>query len=548
MLSKFDPVIQKHVKRIKDKETHVHYLGHRIQDELIEIMANEVRKSIINLIKKHRYYSVIIDCTPDISHQEQVSLVFRIVNMHWDKLTEPSIQELFMDFVNIHSTSGLSLSNLLISKLAEYEIPLSDCRGQGYDNGSNMVGEYQGVQSRIRAQNQRAFFAPCAAHKLNLLLCDVSQSCIRAISFFGMIERVYTLFSASTKRWDILKKHCSIVLKKWTATRWESRYKCVKAIRDQLPEVLNALEEIAECSNDPKSVSEAKSIIDELMSFEFVLSLVIWHDILGQVKIVNRILQDPKMDLDASASSLGSLITFLEKYRTNGFENAKLVGIEIVESIGGTANFKEKRPRKKKKMFNYESNDEYTISSEEEFRRDYFLILIDRATEALRVRFEYQSTFNSNFGFLYRIGKLKHQNDDFIKNCCNDLQNVLSEGNSRDINGADLYMELLIFRSIVDENATPLQALSFLKNVSSSFPNIEVAIRIMLTIPVTSAGAERSFSKLKLIKNYLRSNLSQHKLSDLALISIEHSIADSLSYNETIDQFASKKIRKKIFK
>jgi len=32
----------------------------------------------------------------------------------------------------------------------------------------------------------------------------------------------------------------------------------------------------------------------------------------------------------------------------------------------------------------------------------------------------------------------------------------------------------------------------------------------MLTIPVTSAGAELSFSKLKLIENYLRSNLSQH--------------------------------------
>ncbi|KAF0749969.1 zinc finger MYM-type protein 1-like, partial [Aphis craccivora] len=40
------------------------------------------------------------------------------------------------------------------------------------------------------------------------------------------------------------------------------------------------------------------------------------------------------------------------------------------------------------------------------------------------------------------------------------------------------------------------------------------------------------------IKNYLISNLSQHKLSDLALISIEHSIADSLSYNETINLFA----------
>lgn len=68
-----------------------------------------------------------------------------------------------------------------------------------------------------------------------------------------------------------------------------------------------------------------------------------------------------------------------------------------------------KKDQERKKIFDYESNDEYRISSEEAFRRDYFLILIDRATEALKVRFEYQSTFNSNFGFLYRIGKLKHQ-------------------------------------------------------------------------------------------------------------------------------------------
>lgn len=72
-------------------------------------------------------------------------------------------------------------------------------------------------------------------------------------------------------------------------------------------------------------------------------------------------------------------------------------------------------------------------------------------------------------------------------------------------------MELLIFRNIIDENLTPLQAYAFFKNVSSSFLNVELAIRIMLIIPVTSAGAERTFSKLKLVKNYLRSTLSQNK-------------------------------------
>ena len=40
--------------------------------------------------------------------------------------------------------------------------------------------------------------------------------------------------------------------------------------------------------------------------------------------------------------------------------------------------------------------------------------------------------------------------------------------------------------------------------LNSIFPNVCVALRIFLTIPATVASAERSFSKLKLIKNYLR--------------------------------------------
>ena len=35
-----------------------------------------------------------------------------------------------------------------------------------------------------------------------------------------------------------------------------------------------------------------------------------------------------------------------------------------------------------------------------------------------------------------------------------------------------------------------------------------IAYRILLTIPVIVASAERSFSKLKLIKSYLRSTMS----------------------------------------
>ncbi len=74
-----------------------------------------------------------------------------------------------------------------------------------------------------------------------------------------------------------------------------------------------------------------------------------------------------------------------------------------------------------------------------------------------------------------------------------------------------------------------------------------VAYRILLTIPVTVASAERSFSKLKLIKTYLRTTMSQERLSGLAMISIENEFLDGLNYDELIEEFASKNERRSVF-
>jgi hypothetical protein len=69
-----------------------------------------------------------------------------------------------------------------------------------------------------------------------------------------------------------------------------------------------------------------------------------------------------------------------------------------------------------------------------------------------------------------------------------------------------------------------------------------------LTIPVTVASAERSFSKLKLIKSYLRSTMSQERLNGLAILSIEKKLLENLEYKNLISNFASQKARRLIFK
>jgi hypothetical protein len=72
------------------------------------------------------------------------------------------------------------------------------------------------------------------------------------------------------------------------------------------------------------------------------------------------------------------------------------------------------------------------------------------------------------------------------------------------------------------------------------FPNICVSLRILLITPTTVASAERSFSKLKLVKNYLRSSMSQDHLVDLARLSIESEIARKIYFANVITR--SKKV------
>ena len=69
-----------------------------------------------------------------------------------------------------------------------------------------------------------------------------------------------------------------------------------------------------------------------------------------------------------------------------------------------------------------------------------------------------------------------------------------------------------------------------------------------MAVPVTVTAAERSFFKLKMIKNFLRNSMSQERLSDLALLSVENGQAKYFDFRKVIQQFASAKARRKNFK
>ena len=87
------------------------------------------------------------------------------------------------------------------------------------------------------------------------------------------------------------------------------------------------------------------------------------------------------------------------------------------------------------------------------------------------------------------------------------------------------------------QNDKPIDILNCIKRINS-FPNAYITYRIMLTILVLVVSAERSFSKLKIIKIYLRSTMSQESLNGLVILSIEKEILNEINYHNLINNFA----------
>nr|CAH7759852.1 unnamed protein product [Callosobruchus chinensis] len=83
-------------------------------------------------------------------------------------------------------------------------------------------------------------------------------------------------------------------------------------------------------------------------------------------------------------------------------------------------------------------------------------------------------------------------------------------------------------------------------SLASSFPEVITACFLFLTLPVTTATAERSFSKLKLIKNYLRTSRGQERLSDISLLSmVEAETLEKLKSSSAINDLGNKSVCRK---
>ena len=86
-----------------------------------------------------KYYSILLDATPDVSHDEQHSFVIRYLCLCNG---EYEVKERFLGFISDTSKTGIDISAMALEFMKANHLPILDCRGQGYDNATNMSGRF----------------------------------------------------------------------------------------------------------------------------------------------------------------------------------------------------------------------------------------------------------------------------------------------------------------------------------------------------------------------------------------------------------------------
>lgn len=441
LLANYDPVLNEHLNKIrhfqeKGDRMQVHYLSHDIQNEFISLCAAEVTKKILEEREKARYYSVIVDATPDSAHVEQTVILIRYVNLTEQVENQQyQVEERLLCFVDCANKSGKAIADLIMSKLKIFKIPLEYCKGQGYDNGSNMKGVYKGAQVIILRANNEAIYSACTCHSLNLCGEQAAESCTAAFTFFGVIQKLYNIISSSPQRWEILKKKIPSSLHSMLRSRWSARVDSVKPVAAHLPAILETLEDL----KLPNLTSECRRDIQGLekyfKTFNCLLLASIWFKILKSIDIVNRVLQCKSGTLDVASKNLSSLIEDLHKIRNEGYDNILNETLIVAKNIGWPQYFEEELKRTRKRKRHIDEDDENENADDHQrtkFKNDVFNIILDSVIGDMTVRFESVHSLCERFSVLWlnkemTIDQIQEKTTRLVKQYPKDLGDELTD-------------------------------------------------------------------------------------------------------------------------
>ncbi|CAF1228488.1 unnamed protein product [Rotaria sordida] len=497
-----DQALQKHLNHHQKNAT---YLSWQTQNELINICARLIKNKLLNeLTTTLKFYAIIADETSDLSGTEQLSISIRFVSDENDIL----IKEIFLGFEALSATTAVGIAKAITTFIQTSDLKIEKIRGQGYDGANVVAGKLGGVQKLIKDIVPRANYFHCSNHSLDLVLAEACTLQLIKM-FFGVIKSVINFINASPNRKRMLAKAIESTnnetkrrhLVKLCETRWVDKQTSIIVFKQVFFDVIIALDYLAE-NGDSETSGLVRSYGKALNDIDFAIPLIIVNRVFCITKPYAEQFQKPTCDLLKCFQSIEQALTYLAQliYDDN----------ELNELYNEFTKFVE--------LHEIDNCLSRTTSRRYEFVKNYFTdvyrTFINTTIEELGRRFNEHQKIAMHISNLIPSYFVNTQFSNVLPlfHCYKD--DLLSDDPNIHKAEFDRWKFSVLQMKENERPSTIIETLKIMQPIKSFYPNIYILLQIYALIPVSVAGAERSFSVLKLIKTKLRNRIGDERCND----------------------------------
>ncbi|KAG7968740.1 hypothetical protein I3843_08G170200 [Carya illinoinensis] len=543
---------------MENAQQNAKYTSPKIQKEILHIVANKVRNVIHKEIGDAKF-CILVDEARDESKREQMAIILRFI----DK--DGFIIERFFHIVHVKDTMALTLKNEICVLLSRYDLQIENIRGQGYDGGSNMHGEWNGLKALFFKYCPYAYYVHCWAYKLQLALVATSREAKHVHQFFVHLTSTINIVIGSSKCHDELQFAQTAEIESLIAsneietgkganqigtlqqagdTRWGSHFQYVCSLMRMFSAICSFINTISNEGSNYSQRGDAEAAYMVLTSFEFILILHMMKKIMGITNVLCQSLQQNFQYIVNAMSLVSTTKVLIQNLRDDRWESL----------LTDVKSFCEKHQIDIPDM-----NDQYTRargksrrqvdkSMEYYFRIDIFTATIDFKLQELNNRFNDHTmellilSAALNPKYAYKSFKI----DDICKLVEKFYPQDFTEQEKFLLRIQLQHYELDVPTHLDFQDMSTLSELCrglAISEKSKIYYLIDRLIRLILTLPISTATTEQAFSAMKLIKTRLHTRMEDEFLADHLLIYIEKEIAKNFTSEMIMDEFYSMKDR-----
>ena len=512
--------------QLASRPGNAHYLSPKSQNQLIDAIGYEVLDVIGDRVRKADFFSVTMDETTDLAHLEQVAIVVRYCDENFNAF------ERLISVVESPTVTGERLAEVLLSSLKRHRFDTNKMCAQTYDGAAAMSGNKRGVQAVIKQTAPQAHYNHCRSHSCNLVIVKSVQCSRFGRNFFGVLEQLFSVIEGSAKRHSWFMEYQSAAglrpkpLKGLSETRWNCQGRSVQVIRSRLLAVTETLERIRNESADRKVIGEAVGLLAYASKFEFAVAIEFFSKLLSPLDTLTTAVQGPDSTLHTVATLSRAACDCLHELRED-LDSVVADAVKLAADNDIETELPDRRPRKVSRRMDSSAENESVLSAMDELKREMTEV-VDMALSELKAR------FFGNGGQLYELAAMLMDKTTTSEQLHKLIETLYPDAVDADVAAAEFNV---VRRLETWTNGTTLQQRAVA--CPASLTEIRKVYRIIITVPVTSAECERTFSKLALIKNKLRSTCGQQRLENLLVCSVERDIVQQVDVERIVDRFAA---------